>query len=88
MVHKLTGKASQQLKKSYHKAPERKRHCTQSPGAHSPLRNFGSGSSGYMPLLSDSAQAFQEVQSHAEVIASEQLPVASEWVKVWLILCF
>lgn len=82
VVHKITGITSQQLKKSHHKAPESKRPCTPSPGADSPLLSFGSGSSGYKSLSSDSAQAFQDVLTHAGAIPSEQLPVASEWVKV------
>ncbi|XP_021916441.1 mitogen-activated protein kinase kinase kinase 1-like isoform X2 [Zootermopsis nevadensis] len=81
-VHKITGLTSQQQKKSHHKAPESKRSCTPSPGLDSPLLSFSSGSSGYKSS-SDSAQAFQGVLSHAGVIPSEQLHVASEWVKVF-----
>jgi hypothetical protein len=82
MGHKITGMTSQRVKKSHHKALESKRPCTSSPGPDLPLLSFSSGSSGYKSVSSDSAQAFQEFLPHAGVIPSEQLPLASEWVKV------
>jgi len=82
MVRKFAGMKTQQVKKSHHKVPECKRPCTPSPGAISPLMSFGSGSSGYKSMSSGSAQTFQELLPHTGVIPSEQLAVASEWVKV------
>jgi hypothetical protein len=77
MAHKFGAAITQQVKKSHHRALESKLPCTLSPGA-----SFGSGSSGYKSVSSDSDQEFQEVLTAAVVIPSEQLPVASEWAKV------
>jgi hypothetical protein len=74
---------TKQVKKSHCRTLESELPCTHSPGAVSPLTSFGSGSSGYKSLSSDSAQeALQEVLAEAGVIPSEQLPAASEWAKV------
>jgi hypothetical protein len=82
MARKFGAVITQQVKKSHHSALESKLPCTLSSGAVSPLTSFGSGSSGYKSVSSDSAQAFQEVLTDAGVIPSEQLSVASEWAKV------
>jgi hypothetical protein len=81
MARKFGAVITQQVKKSHHSALESELPCTLSPGAVSPLTSFGSGSSGYKSLSSDSAQSFQ-VLTDAGVIPSEQLSAASEWAKV------
>ncbi|PNF31108.1 hypothetical protein B7P43_G15771 [Cryptotermes secundus] len=83
MAHKFGAMITQQVKKSRPRALE-------SESSVSPFMSFDSGSSGYKSMSSNSAQAFQEVLADAGVIPSEQLPVASEWAKLFgadLVLC-
>jgi hypothetical protein len=83
MVHKFAAVITQQVKKSGDRTLESELPRTNSPRAVSPSTSFGSGSSGYKSLSSDSGQqAFQEVLADEGVIPPEQLPVASEWAKV------
>ena len=82
MIQKFDAVTTQQVQKTHHRALEREQPHSHSTGAVSSLNSSGSGSSGYKSLTSGSAEAFQELFAHAEVIPSEQLPVLSEWVKV------
>jgi len=82
MMHKFDAVTTQQVQKTNHRALEREQPHTHSAGAVPSLNSSGSGSSGYKSLSPGSAEAFQEVFAHAEVIPSEQLPVVSEWVEV------
>jgi len=82
MRHKFDALSTQQVQKTHHRALAREQPHSHSPGAVPSLNSSGSGSSGYKSLSPGSAEAFQEVFAHAEVIPSEQLPVLSEWVKV------
>jgi hypothetical protein len=82
IVHNFSAVITPQLKKSHDRDVESELSCTHSPVAVSPLASFGSGSSGYKSLSSDSSQVLQEVLTYAGVIPAEQLLVANEWAKV------
>jgi len=81
-MHKFDAVPTQQVKKTHLRALEREQPHSHSPGAVPSLNSSGSESSGYKSLSPGSAEAFQEVFAHAEVIPSEQLPVLSECVEV------
>jgi hypothetical protein len=82
MMHKFDAVTTQQVQKTNHRALEREQPHMHSTGAVPSLNSSESGSSGYKSLSPGSAEAFQEVFAHADVIPSEQLPVVSEWVEV------
>lgn len=82
-MHKFDAVTTQQVKKTHHRPLEREQPHSHSPGAVPSLNTSGSGSSGYKSLSPGTAEAFEEVFAHLEVIPSEQLPVLSEWVEVF-----
>jgi hypothetical protein len=82
MMHKFAAVTTQHVQKTHHRALEREQPQSHSTGAVPSLNSSGSESSGYKSLSPGSAEAFQEVFAHGEVIPSEQLPVLSEWVEV------